>query len=279
MPLIVDPTVPNPPAIQTASSPDGVVTATSDPTHVGVKLRANFSDLSPTPFQIELWRDDVKVRSGDPAWSPGGIGIAYDHEAPLAAVSSWRAVPLFRDGTSGAPSASVALAIPEMDDDADCWVKPLADPGKSVALQLHNGDITPAWAGRVNVTPIPGRALPSVTWEARSPAPITLTLRTDTHAELQALNDALALGPVLVQTRSIYGLPDFYAVATDSTAPYFVGSWSALRDVAVTFQPCPRPATLDAALFIPGRSFGEHITGTFTTRLATWPTFADAAGI
>jgi hypothetical protein len=181
----------------------------------------------------------------------------------------------------GASSEEAAMSLPEMADAVDCWIKPLADPGLSVAYQIHTDRITRGFAGRVNTTPIPGRRLPSATWDRRVPAPLSITLRTETLFERDALDLALDEGPVLVQLRGIYGIPDFYAVPVDSTENYFLGMFSSLRDYPVTFQPCERPATIDAPLFIPGRSYADSLATapTYNDRLATWPTYLDVLGL
>jgi hypothetical protein len=276
MPIFTDPLVAPPAPPATVTSPDGILTVVADPDHAGVLLKADFSAV-PDVYQIDFYRGAELVRSGDPSWAPGGLGVAYDHEAPLNATSTWHAVPRLWDGTIGAASEDAAMFLPEMDAAVDCWIKPLADPGLSVAFQIHTDRITRGYTGRVNTTAIPGRRLPSVTWDRRTLAPLSITLRTDTVSDRDALDAALDEGPVLVQLRSTYGISDFYAAPVDSTESYFLGMFSSLRDYPVTFQPCGRPATIDAPLFIPGRSYADSaaVAYTYDDRLTTWPTYLD----
>ncbi|RIH58469.1 hypothetical protein D3C59_34900 [Streptomyces sp. SHP22-7] len=58
--------------------------------------------LSPAPTRAP--------RSGpgpvrDLAWAVGGVGQAYDHEAPLGVPVVYTATPQYQDGTWGAPTA------------------------------------------------------------------------------------------------------------------------------------------------------------------------------
>jgi hypothetical protein len=278
MPIVVNPAIGNPPLAVSATSSDGVLSAYLDADHAGVLLSADFSALPTVPIKVRFYRGGTLVRSGDAAWAPGGVAVAYDHEAPLGAASQWTAVPIFVDGTTGSTSAPVTLTVPDMSDDVDCWVKPINDPGLSVAFPVYTDEIVVSHSARVQSYAIPGRALPVGTYDRRTPAPVSITLRTTTHDEKDALNAALDTGPVFVQLRGSYGIHDFYAIPGDNTENYFLGMYSPERDVATNFLPCDRPPTLDAPLFIPGHSWDEQLAlaPTWDARLAIWPTWWDA---
>lgn len=278
MPIILDPMVSNPAGGTAAVSSDGKLTVYSDTANAGMLMRADFSALTPKPVKVRFFRNGVTVRSGDPAWAPGGIGVAYDHEAPLGASCSWTAVPVFSDGTTGAASTPVPLTTPTIDDAVDCWVKPVDNPGLSIALAVHNAQIQMGRTGRVQSYAVPGAEYPLGTWDRRTPKPVTITLRTDTKEAKDSLNNALDLGPVLIQLRNSYGIDDFYAIPADSDENYFVGMFSPIRDVPVLFVPCDRPPTVDSPLFIPGRSWAEQMVAapTWADRLTAWPTWWDS---
>lgn len=278
MAIVLDPGLSNPAAGTSVTSSDGVLTVYADTTYAGMLLYADFSGLSTKPTQVRFYRDGLPVRSGDPAWAPGGQAIAYDHEAELGASAGWTAVPIFADGTIGTTSTTAALAVPEMSDDVDCWIKPTNDPGLSCAFPIHTDQIDEAWAARTQATPVPGRRFGIGTYDLRSPAPMSITLRTVTKAGKTALNKALDTGPVLVQLRSLFGIDDFYAIPGDNSARYFGELISQVRDMPTSFTPCDRPPTANSPLFVPGHSWAQQlaVAPTWTSRLVTWPTWLDA---
>src|SRR5690348_6161615 len=106
MPIVLNPTTPNPAPPSTATSSDGRLTAFVDSAYSGVLLKADFSGLGTKPNRVRFMRGTDVVRSGDPAWAPGGLGFAYDHEAPLSTSTAWTAVPIFADGSTGSASTA-----------------------------------------------------------------------------------------------------------------------------------------------------------------------------
>lgn len=281
MPIILSPGVSNPTPPTSATSSDGKLTVYADTDHAGMLLRADFSALSTKTIKVRFYRGSTVVRSGDPAWAPGGMAVAYDHEAPLGSSGAWTAVPIFADGSTGTSTTAASLTVPSMGDDVDCWVKPINNPGRSVAYQVHTNQIQPGGSGRVQSYAVPGRTNPIGTYDVRTPKEVSITLRTNTKAEKDALNDALDLGPVLVQLRESYGIDDFYAIPTDTTETYFVGMYSQIRDIPTGFIPVDRPPTIDSPLYIPGRSWDEQLAAapTWNDRLTVWPTWDNALGL
>lgn len=280
MPIIVDPTIANPPAPVVTTSPDGVVTARLDSAHAGVLLTADFSELTPTPYQVRFLRDGVSVRSGDPAFSPGGYATAYDHESPLGGTSSWTAVPLYRDGSEGAQSQAVALALPDLSCGLDVWLKCIADPGLSMLLALR-GEPTFGEESRLNLAAIPGARFPAGSWDVRTPSPRDLTFRVTGREQRDKFLALIDQGPVLVQCKQLYGVDDFYAMPGNLQESYLIGARDPRRNMALQLHPIRRPATIDAPLFIPGRSYDEthKIAGTYTIRTATWPAYDDVVAV
>lgn len=259
----------------TATGTDNVLTVTTDPTFAGVYLRADFSALNPQPLQVRFTRGGVTVRSGDPAWAPGGVAYAYDHEAPLGGISVWTATPIWRDGTFGSASVSVAVVVEPMGVDLDCWLKPLGNADKCLGLQLHSDEIEESREGRTQITDVLGSVLPAAAWDRRRPAALSLTMRTSTKVEKDSLLSALDEGPVLVQLNPLFGIDDFYAVPDGSSLRYVQFPLSQLRDVPTSFIPISRPATVDAPMRWPGKSFAA-ISGPFAiyaNRQSAYPTY------
>lgn len=260
----------------TAIGSDNVLTVTTDPAYAGVWLRADFSALNPQPLQVRFTRaGGTIVRSGDPAWAPGGIAYAYDHEAPLGGLSVWTATPIWQDGTVGSDSVSVAVIVDPMNAEVDCWIKPLANADKALGLQVHNDRIEEAYDGRVATADILGAALPAASWDRRRPSAMSITLRTTTKAQKVLLTSALDEGPVLVQLNPVYGIDDFYAVPDGSTLRYLRGMWSPVRDVPTSFVPIARPATIDAPLRWPGKSYAAVSApfAIYDNRQSAYPTY------
>lgn len=259
-----------------ATGSDNILTVTTDPTYAGVWLKADFSALSPQPLQVRFTRGaGVTVRSGDPAWAPGGLAYAYDHEAPLGAASVWTATPIWQDGTVGSDSVSVAVVVDVMDVAVDCWIKPLGNADKALGLPVYNDSIEEGLSARVTLTAKIGAAYPSASWDRRTPNALSLTLRTTSKTQKTAALGALDEGPVLVQLNPVFGVDDFYAVPDSSSLRFVQGEWSALRDIPTSFVPIARPATIDAPMRWPGKSYAAVSLplATYAGRTSAYPTY------
>jgi hypothetical protein len=260
LPIIVNPSFvpPAPPA--TATSSDGRLTATLHPDWAGVLLKADFSSLGTPPVKVRFLRDGDRVRSGDPAWAPGGIAVAYDPEPTLGVASSWTAVPIFADGSLGTASAVATLDVPEPADLSTGWIKPLGALQLAFLARLAGADE----GGRTMRTELDdalGSPFPVGSWDVPSGLTITVAVRTDTAEEYDALVAALSAGPVLYQGADAAGIPrNLYAlptgtIAADRMAGAEVGFGWAYRRWNVTLTEVQRPATIDSPLVIPGLSW------------------------
>ena len=260
MPIVVDPSYTPPPPPTVVTSPDGILTATVDTTHAGVLLTANYS-TDPTVAKVRFLRGDgTAVRSGDTAWAPGGWANAYDHEAPLGVGVSWYAVPIGFDGTEGTPSALVAVEIPA--PEWGLWIKPVLDPGASMLIEVLAGTRPHARRARNAFSDVPGASLGVASWDRRGPIEMQAQLRTATPAESVALSELLDSGPLLIQPAPRYALPGIYALAGDEAWDYENDAQGTGRRVwSLPFTEIARPATLDAPLLIPGRSWDQVAAG------------------
>lgn len=206
-----------------------------------------------TTAKVRFERQDGSVvRSGNPAWAPGGYAHAYDHEATLGGGTLWRAVPILFDGSEGEPSEYVGAVIPALSD-GWAWLKPVADPDKAMLLKVEPPDLS--YDGRVDTTSITGAPRPAATWDVLEG--FTTQLRSlvrekDVEEQLMALLDE---GPVLAQFPACAGLPDFYFIRgkLDLEHVHWDGwPWRRYQWEVVQID---RPDTTDSPLRIPGLSY------------------------
>lgn len=197
-------------------------------------------------------QDGTVVRSGNPAWAPGGYAHAYDHEATLGGGTLWRAVPIRFDGSEGEPSEYVGAVIPALSD-GWAWLKPVTDPDKAMLLKVEPPDLS--YDGRVDTTSIAGAPRPAATWDVLEG--FTTQLRSlvrekNVEQQLMALLDE---GPVLAQFPACAGLPDFYFIRgkLDLEHVHWDG-WPWRRYQWDVIQ-IDRPDTTDSPFRIPGLSY------------------------
>lgn len=225
--------------------------------------------LNPLPCKVRFTRSDGQlVRSGHDAYAPGGIAVAYDHEAPLGGPVSWTATPVYADGTPGAPTsaAAISLAAPPA---SRVWLKSLLDPDVSVlarvALAEESGRLF-----RSSLAPVVGAELPGGSWDVPLAWTGNLTFRTDTQAEYDQLVAVLSSGVLLMQSGDCAGLPQqLYVLPQGSMAARRMsgaatGQGWAYRAWAIDLAETARPATLDSALLIPGLSY-DDLPGTYAS--------------
>lgn len=272
MPIIVDPSEEPPEPPVEVVSPDGVLTVRRDDSWAGVYLVADFSDLDPDPMKVRFTRvgaDGVEmpVRSGDTAWAPGGIAIAYDHEAPLGQSSTWYAYPIGWDGEVGERSDGAAVTPPEPSEPRDTWLKAVGAPEMSQRVWVRAWP-TLEYEERQQRFDVLGAAPPVMRVDAWSTPTATAVLETDT---LQGRLDLLALltsgTTLLAQTHAEYGRPDTFWTPGKITEEMGTHASDPHRTWTVALTAVARPSTIGAPLRIPDRSYGDSSL--------TWPTYAD----
>ena len=197
-------------------------------------------------------QDGSVVRSGNPAWAPGGYAHAYDHEATLGGGTLWRAVPIRFDGTEGEPSEYVGAVIPALTD-GWAWLKPVTDPDKAMLLKVEPPDLS--YDGRVDTTSIAGAPRPAATWDVLEG--FTTQLRSlvrekNVEEQLMALLDE---GPVLAQFPACAGLPDFYFIRGKLDLEHVHWDGWPWRRYQWDVVQIDRPDTTDSPLRIPGLSY------------------------
>ncbi|MGZ4521943.1 MAG: hypothetical protein ACXVXO_00785 [Mycobacteriaceae bacterium] len=270
-PIVVDPSFIPPPPPATATSSDGYLTAMLDPAWAGVILKADFTSLSALPVKVAFWRDGQKVRSGDTTWAPGGVAVAYDHEAPLGVSSGWTAVPVNADGTLGTASTVAVLTVPNpAAASTNVWLKSTVQPSLSRQVWVE----TPPQIGmgaNLTLTRALGSAYPVGSWDARSGYATQFALVTTTAQQRLDLQSLLDSGPLLYQSASTVDLEDFFSLPGDVTWDYISGAADPSRRWTITVTQIARPATVDAPLVIPGLSW-DTVAGSY----ASWTALAAA---
>lgn len=206
-----------------------------------------------TTAKVRFERQDGSVvRSGNPAWAPGGYAHAYDHEATLGGGTLWRAVPIHFDGTEGTPSEYVGAVIPALSD-GWAWLKPVADPNKAMLLKVEPPDLS--YDGRVDTTSIAGAPRPAATWDVLEGFTTQLRSLVREKPVADQLMTLLDEGPVLAQFPACAGLPDFYFIRgkLDLEHVHWDGwPWRRYQWEVVQID---RPDTTDSPLRIPGLSY------------------------
>lgn len=236
------------------------MSAKVDATNAGVLLKADFTAATQLPTKVRFTRGDgLVVMSGDPAWAPGGIAVAYDHEARPGQANSYYAVPIYPDDSEGDASQTVAVGVPWSVDDSQVWLKCPTDAGISLCLRAA----TFAEDGRpfrTSVTPIIGSTLPMSTADLTGGLSGTLTVRTDTKAEYDAVLRLFAAGDILlVQAHpDLGGIPEMYVRPMDRLASQRMvetGYGWGKRSWAVQVSEVRRPSTAGAPLRIPVNTY------------------------
>lgn len=197
-------------------------------------------------------QDNTLVRSGNPAWAPGGYAHAYDHEATLGGGTLWRAVPILFDGTEGTPSEYVGAVIPGLSD-GWAWLKPVSEPDKAMLLKVEPPDLS--YDGRVDTTSIAGSARPAATWDVLEGFTTQLRSLVREKPVADQLMALLDEGPVLAQFPACAGLPDFYFIRgkVDLEHVHWDGyPWRRYQWDVISID---RPDTTDSPLRIPDLSY------------------------
>jgi hypothetical protein len=271
VPIIIDPGVgpPDPPV--EVVSPDGILTARRDDPWAGVLLIANYA-ADPTVAQVRFIRvgadgEETPVRGGDVSWAPGGVAVAYDHEAPLGVSSSWYADPIGWGGTVGDRSDGAALTPPEPSVPKDVWLKSLTDPALSMKVVVLSWP-TLTYGERQQRYDVLGSSSPVMRVDAWSLATSSVTLETSTLEERTQLLELLQSGTTLLaQTRLDYGRPDTYWVPGSISESLPGPAYDPHRTWEVPVTAVDRPATVGTPTRIPGRSYDDSGE--------SWPTYAD----
>lgn len=269
MAITVDPkSTPSAPVTEITGT-DGVLSAKVDTDNAGVMLRADVSAWSPVPLTVRFFRGDgTLVRGGDPAYAPGGVAHAYDHEAPIGAASYYVQACDADLAAVGDPSARIAMQVPNPSGTRNLWLKNPTQPALSMPLWVESPPQVTR-AARNTVTAVPGSRMGLASWDVRTGYETTLQVVTRTAAEAGSLEALLDSGILFVQTRADYDFPEFYCLPGDWTRDRVSYISDPTSRWSVPLNECRRPATIDAPLRIPGLSWE-----TVAAQYLTWENLA-----
>lgn len=163
----------------------------------------------------------VRGWTGDLTDQPtvGDVAVVTDYEAPLGVATSW-----YVRTTNPVPPGSISYGSDPLTLDAEelsVWLKDPGLPARSVRAVVSTP--LPTWtrAARQGVNVVRGRTRPVVISDVRTSRTGSLTLVTETDADLDALWWVLDTGgPLLVQWPPGWGQRDMYVSVGDvSEAP------------------------------------------------------------
>ncbi|MZF56951.1 hypothetical protein GTX53_24485 [Streptomyces sp. SID5594] len=221
-------------------------------------------------------RAPVPVRSADPAWAIGGVGAAYDHEAPLGVAVIYTATPVYVDGTTG-PTSALAVTVPAPPPGpGDVWIKSVDDPGLSVRATVTSWPEL-SWEARLDSAAVQGSPYPTASQDVYTAAASTITIDAEGD-QIEALVQLLTTpGVRLIQTRPDYHRPDQYVLLSGvqqaiDTIPTEARSYqAALTQVG-------RPATAGQPMRMPGWSY-DHLPVRFATSDAVVGSYSSWASL
>jgi hypothetical protein len=279
--MIVDPDAPPvvPPA--TVTSPDGWLTAAVDAPWAGVALAVDYTAGTPLPdaddvLRVLITRQDpgaaapVPVRGANLGWAVGGVGPAYDHEAPLGVGVTYTARPQYADGSWG-PESSLGALVPAPAPVADVWIKSLDEPGSSARVTVTSWPQL-SWEARIDQAVIEASPFPGTSQDVYTAAASDITL----DAEGAAIETVRALlttpGVRLIQTRPGYHRPDQY-VLVSNPAESVDTTPDGARTFTASLVQVDRPDTSDQRMRLPAWSWDA-----VAAQYATWDAVTSSYG-
>jgi hypothetical protein len=276
MPMIVDLSAPPVTSPVTVVSPDGWFQAAVDPVYAGVVLAVDYTASTPLAGaanvrKVRIRRQDpgspatLPVRSGNAAWAIGGVGTAYDHEAPLGVAVVYTAVPEYADGTTG-PTSSVSVTVPAPEPPVDVWIKSVDEPTLSALVTVTSWPAL-QWEGRIESAQVEGSRYPTASQSVYNASSSEITIDAEGE-EIEVLERLLTTpGVRLIQTLPGYRRPDQFVLFTGVTQAVDTTPDGA-RTYTASVLEVARPATEGQPLRVPGWSW-DVVAGEF----ASWDAF------
>lgn len=239
-----------------AVSSDGVVTAVAA-ANASVSLDINWPAAAGTmPWLTTVTRTvagvEVRVRSGDNAFSPGGVVHVHDNGAPLEGLVTYRAFGYDGNAQFFRMSVAVNLTLPPVT--STVWLKSVANPSLSMRLPFVL-DKTESWGQRQETFLIPGRSNPVVWQDVQQGMTGDLICDGMTRADFVGLRALAGSGVLLLQGSAADVSWDHDTFLVISNVGVFrnplVYGW-ALRTFTLPYVEVDRPSTAGAPLTIAG---------------------------
>jgi len=199
--------------------------------------------------------DPVPVRSGDLAWALGGVGSAYDHEAPLGVAVIYTATPVYADGSTGAAS-SLAVTVPAPPrGPGDVWIKSIDEPGISARVTVTQWPAL-SWGARIDTADVAGSPFPAASQDVYGAPASSITIDAEGSAIETVQRLLTTPGVLLVQTRPDYHRPDQY-VLVGTVQQQINSTPTEPRTYTADLIRVGRPDTANQPMRIPGWSWDE----------------------
>lgn len=199
--------------------------------------------------------DPLPVRSGDLAWALGGVGSAYDHEAPLGVAVIYTATPVYADGSTGAES-SLAVTVPApARGPGDVWIKSIDEPGISAQVTVTQWPAL-SWGARIDTADVAGNPFPAASQDVYGAPVSSITIDAEGSAIEMVQRLLTTPGVLLVQTRPDYHRPDQY-VLVGNVQQQINSTPTEPRTYTADLTQVGRPDTAGQPMRIPGWSWDE----------------------
>lgn len=249
MPIISGP----PAVVVTGTSSDGVVAAETR-SYASVGVTVNWTAAAgAVPWRTTVTRRSggvtVNVRSGDLAYTPGGAGYVYDHEAPLDGQVTYQAYGYDPLGALVRTSTPVTLTLPTLPAASKLWLKAVNHP--TLSLQLY-GSVVAERVRRVETFDVPGQPSGPRWVDVLSTRRGTLRVVTVSGVERDSLRDLLEEGDLLVQAPAAQGMPDMFLTVTAEKESPVGPRGNTVTRWELAFSEGTRPSTVGSPLRIPG---------------------------
>lgn len=261
--MIVDPLAPPVTLPTPAVSADGWLTAVLDPAWSGVVLSVDYTAATSLAGAADVRKvlitrldpgaaGPVPVRGADLAWCIEGVGVGYDHEAPLGRAVTYTARPTYTDGTTG-PASSVAVSLPDPTGQADVWIKSLDEPGVSARVTVTSWPSL-SWAARIDSADVMGSRYPITAQDEYKAAASDITLDAEGDA-IETMRTLLTTpGVRLLQTRADARRPDQFVLLGDPAEAIDTTPTGA-RTFTAQVTEVERPPTAGQPIRMPGWSY------------------------
>lgn len=279
MPIIVEPEAGQIAPPREVVSLDNRLQATVAESGLGVLLIYDASDFldatGQAPVRAWFYRGGEALRSGAPAFAPGGVAICYDQEIGLGEPGSYSAVPVFVDGFEGEESSLSLLSANPRDraGQPGVWLKHLADANRSAPVLVLSNSEREYPINSESAT-VMGSSYPIVVTQATTAPTFTLTVVTEGAEEKRRISRLLSLPGHVPDGEATSVLLLQYAAEYDRADRYVSVAGVTVNELGdtplqgrATFEvelvTVSRPDPTDVPLRIPGRDY-ETIPASYT---------------
>lgn len=249
------------------------------PSYVAIEQVAITEKL---PDEVRFLRDGKPVASGHDATAVDGHAIAYDRFAPIGVASRWQAIPIYASGRIGEPTDVVSATVP----DTGCptyntWVKSVDDPAASVQLIAIEPLPVFTRTARTQLSAVVNHRNRAGSWDVHLGWETTLTFMTQDSISQKQVERLLTSGPLLLQMTRRFNIDEMFVLPGDVEMAPHRNMVTGQHVWTVPISQIAEPSTLDAGLYIPGKSYDEigAQVANYNEAQTLWPTYDDVLGL